>query len=178
MIDPSKVFDGLLVLQHRSGRPNALGILVQKYHPKLCKHSYWYTHDLKASEDIVQDCWTIIIRKMDRLKDPNRFGSWAYRIVTRKSLDFIKGKNRELASLQEYYKTQKIDDAEDDRKEELQKLLYAKQGLPQGQQIVLRLFYTENYSLKEIGEILDISTGTVKSRLFHAREKLKIILKK
>jgi len=178
MIDPSKVFDGLLVLQHRSGKQKALGILVQKYHPKLCKHSYWYTHDLSASEDIVQDCWTIIINKMDSLKDPNRFGSWAFRIVTRKSLDFINGKNRELVSLQEYHRAQTPDEALDDRKEDVHKLLNAMQALPKEQQIVLRLFYTETYSLKEISEILDISTGTVKSRLFHAREKLKIILKK
>jgi RNA polymerase sigma-70 factor (ECF subfamily) len=45
--------------------------------------------------------------------------------------------------------------------------------LPDKQQIVLNMFYTENYTIREIGKILDIKTGTVKSRLFKAREKLK-----
>ena len=49
--------------------------------------------------------------------------------------------------------------------------------LPEGQQIVLKLFYTEEYSLIEICEILGLSLGTVKSRLFYAREKLKTIIK-
>jgi len=45
------------------------------------------------------------------------------------------------------------------------------------QQMVIKLFYTEEYSLKEISKTLNISVGTTKSRLFHAREKLKQILK-
>lgn len=177
MTDSSKIFDGLLVLQYRSGTKKALNLLVNKYHNKLCKHSYWYTHDLNSAKDIVQDCWTIIISKMDSLKDPNLFGSWAFRIVTRKSLDFVKGKKRELVSLHEYHSAQESEDAENDSNKEVRKLFNAMKSLPKEQQIVLRLFYTENYRLKEISEILDISTGTVKSRLFHAREKLKTILK-
>ena len=56
-------------------------------------------------------------------------------------------------------------------------LLKAIKKLPEQQQIVIRLFYVEDYTLKEISEILNISIGTAKSRLFHAREKLKLILK-
>jgi RNA polymerase sigma-70 factor (ECF subfamily) len=43
--------------------------------------------------------------------------------------------------------------------------------------LILRLFYLEEHSLLEIGSILELSVGTVKSRLFHAREKLKSLLK-
>ena len=49
--------------------------------------------------------------------------------------------------------------------------------LSENQQMVLRLFYKEDYSLNEMSDILEISVGTVKSRLFHAREELKTILK-
>jgi RNA polymerase sigma factor (sigma-70 family) len=58
------------------------------------------------------------------------------------------------------------------------KLLRAIPELTNDQQQVLRLFYTENYALNEISEMLNISVGTVKSKLFHAKEKLKTILKK
>lgn len=178
MTDPSKIFDGLLVLQYRSGTKKALSLLVNKYHNKLCRHSYWYTHDIDSSQDIVQDCWGIIIMKLDSLTNPNLFGSWAFRIVTRKSLDFVRKRKRELVAVQEYGLNAIVEDNQDYNKVVLQKLLKGIQTLPQEQQVVLRLFYIESYSLKEMSRILEISLGTVKSRLFHAREKLKIIIKK
>ena len=56
-------------------------------------------------------------------------------------------------------------------------LLKAIKTLPAHQQMVIRLFYAEDYSLKDISNTLNISEGTAKSRLYHAREKLKLILK-
>jgi len=56
-------------------------------------------------------------------------------------------------------------------------LLKSIKSLPFGQQIVIHLFYLENYSLKDISNELNISTGTVKSRLFKARETLKTNIK-
>lgn len=178
MTNPSKIFDGLLVLQYRSGTKKAFSFLVDKYHNKLCKHSYGYTHDIHASNDIVQDCWNIILNKLDSLKDPNLFGSWAFRIVTRKSLDFIDKKKRELGKLREYQEVSTLAGNEEDNQADIQKLQKAISNLPEDQQVVIRLFYKESYSLLEISDILEISVGTVKSRLFHAREKLKTILKK
>ncbi len=179
MTDPDKIFDGLLVLEYRAGSKRAFNLLVSKYHLKLCKHSYWYTRDIDASKDIVQDCWKIIINKIDSLKEPNLFASWAMRIVTRKSLDFEKRNKRELERLQEFHKTRFSEDENDNvnQEPEIKKLRSALKLLPKKQQIVLQLFYTEDYTLKEISTILDISVGTVKSRLFHAREKLKTLIK-
>lgn len=59
----------------------------------------------------------------------------------------------------------------------MHKLLRAIPELTNDLQQVLYLFYTDNYALNEISEILNISVGTVKSRLFHARGKLKTIFK-
>lgn len=178
MTDPSKIFDGLLVLQYRAGSKKALSLLASKYHTKLCRHSFCYTLDIEVSKDIVQDCWKIIINKIDSLKDPNLFGSWAFRIVTRKSLDLVSKKKRELQKLRESFVMASNDAIETDIEEPIKKLRHAILTLSIEQQMVLRLFYIENYALKEIAEILEISIGTVKSRLFHAREKLKQILNK
>lgn len=174
----NKIFDALLVLQYQSGDKKALGLLVKRHHTKLCRHSYWYTHDLDAAKDIVQDSWSIIITKLGSIRDPNAFGSWAMRIVTRKSLDFLNRNKNDREKLEDYRNTPYNLDSEEDRESDLVRLENAIKLLPNDQQVVLRLFYTEEYSLKEIGTILEISIGTVKSRLFHAREKLKAILKK
>ncbi len=172
-----KIFDALLVLQYRSGNKKALGLLVKRHHQKLCRHAYWYTHDMEVSKDIVQDCWGVIIIQMPLLKEPNSFGSWAMRIVTRKSLDFLNRTTINRKKLQTFRPDIDVIDEEEDKTAVLKSLQIAMSKISDNQKIVLRLFYTEAYSLKEISAILAISEGTVKSRLFHAREKLKSILK-
>lgn len=175
MGDSRKIFDALLVLQYQAGNKKALSILVKRHHPKLCKHAYWYTHDIHAARDIVQDSWSIILKKIGGLRDPNLFGSWALRIVTRKSLDYLNKSKREREHLKTVKNEKSLEEL-DSLASDLERLKVAMKTLPEHQRQVLRLFYTEQYSLREIGQILEIATGTVKSRLFHAREKLKTIL--
>ncbi|MCW5516504.1 RNA polymerase sigma factor [Muriicola sp. Z0-33] len=176
MGDTKKIFDALLILQYQSGNKKALSILVNRHHPRLCKHAYWYTHDMDAARDIVQDSWSVILKKIGTLRDPNVFGSWSMRIVTRKSLDYLNKNKRERDKLKSITRDTNEDNL-DNRASDLERLKVVMKTLPQDHRQVLRLFYTEEYSLKEISDILGIATGTVKSRLFHAREKLKTILK-
>ncbi|MEZ4811445.1 MAG: RNA polymerase sigma factor [Allomuricauda sp.] len=173
-----KIYDGLLVLEYLAGNDKSLSLLVKRHHPRLCGHSYQYTLDIEASKDIVQDAWKTVIGKLHTLKDPNSFGAWATKIVTRKSLDHINRIRRDRGQLEEYSSEKHIVETGEDRESEISRLLKAIKELPYDHQKVLRLFYLEEYSLKEIGDILEISVGTTKSRLFHAREKLKKILKK
>ncbi|NHF61221.1 RNA polymerase sigma factor [Flavobacteriaceae bacterium TP-CH-4] len=173
-----KVFDALLVLQYQSGDSKALDLLVKRHHERLCRQAYWYTRDMEASKDIVQDCWGIIIRKIGGLRDANAFESWAMRIVTRKSLNFLNRDKKAQRQISEIPSTKEDANYDEEHQTNLIQIKKAIQQLPKDHQVVLRLFYTEEYSLKAISSILDVSVGTVKSRLFHAREKLKIIVKK
>lgn len=178
MGDTAKIFDGLLVLQCQSGNKKALTLLVERYHAKLYRQAYWYVSDSEAAKDIVQDSWSIIMAKLGKLKNPNSFGSWATKIVIRKSLDHLNENTRNRRK-REAYAARPMNDGPKEVDIALKKrLLNAIAALPYNQQEVLRLFYTQEYSLQEISDILGVSTGTVKSRLFHAREKLKTILKK
>nr|WP_298793556.1 RNA polymerase sigma factor [uncultured Allomuricauda sp.] len=172
-----KAFDGLMVLEFQSGNKKSFPVLVKRHHLRLCKHSFRYTKDVEASKDVVQDSWNAIINKLHTLKDPNSFASWATRIVTRKSLDYVKNVKYHRNKVETYYHETKITETNDEREIQIKRLLSAIRSLPQNQQMVLKLFYVEDYSLKEISSILEISVGTTKSRLFHAREKLKTILK-
>lgn len=170
--------DELLVLELQSGRKEALAELVKRWHLLFCKKAFWILKDADLSKDIAQESWQTIMEKIDTLNDTGRFGPWALRIVYSKSLDKIRALKRERENRNVLANEQSPTIDENDDNESLKKhLLKAINGLPVQQQNVLRLFYVEDYSLNEISKILNISTGTVKSRLFHAREKIKLILK-
>lgn len=171
--------DCKLILDYQSGNTDALSILVQHWHKTFCDKAYWLVKDADVAKDIAQDSWGVIISKIGQLKNPESFGGWALRIVYTKSINWINSNKRLHQNLENYKYEQEIIDLErtDDTliKEALLKMI---KTLPENQQVVIRLFYLQEYSLKEISDILNISVGTAKSRLFHAREKLKGILKK
>lgn len=174
----SGIFDGLLVLHYRGGDQKALEILVKRHHSRLCRHAFWYTRDREVSRDIVQDSWRTVILKLGSLKDPNKFGSWAMTIVTRKSLDHLKRVKQQREELRAGVdeSVQMSGDLNEEDPKRLQSLKIAMKQLSREQQGVLRLFYLEGLTLIEISQILGLSVGTVKSRLFHAREHLKKLL--
>ncbi|MEM8846257.1 MAG: RNA polymerase sigma factor [Bacteroidota bacterium] len=179
MEKPSKVFDALLVLSAKSGDKNALGLLVERWHKKLCLQAYRYTEDWSVAQDMAQDTWSTVIRKLHTLKEANRFGSWALSIVTHKALDKLKKERRERNDLKNQYITNKTiaEEPEDVKEQQIQKILQLLKELPSDQKVVLTLFYLEGYSLKQVSEITGVSLNTVKTRLFRAREKLKSTIK-
>ncbi len=172
-----KIFDGLLVLEYRKGNKQALNMLVKRHQMDLFRYALWYTKDQVAAGDIVQDSWTTILGKLNALKDPNSFKSWALRIVLRKAQDHYKKQSRQRKFVAEYSPGPEMDsDQENGTEDRILLLKNAIKELSTEHQMVIRLFYTEQYSLNEISTILDLSMGTVKSRLYHAREKLKSLI--
>ena len=170
--------DDVIVSKFKSGDKMALNMLVKKWHIIFCKKAYWIVKDANLAKDIAQESWQIIITKIDKLNEVSSFGSWAMRIVYTKSLDALREQSKERFHKQNLSKNPETEDLPYDENLELKsKLLKAIAELPEQQQTVIKLFYTQEYSLKDISIILKVSTGTVKSRLFHAREKLKTNLK-
>lgn len=174
--------DKELIEMYKAGNQKALTLLVKKWHVPFCKLAYGYVKEAAIAKDIAQNSWQIILKKLYDLKDVDQFKSWAVRIVVRQSIDWIRKHKRERYRLEKYHKEHRSGVIEEVIAEE--KLAY-KQRIreeiskltPEHQQII-RLFYTESYTLKEISSMLELSVGTVKSRLFHAREKLKITILK
>lgn len=176
-----KKVDAQLVSEYRSGNRMALAKLVRRWHKPFCNKAYWIVNDADLAKDIAQDSWATIISKIHSLKDERSFGSWALRIVYSKSLDELR-KNSRKRTREEAYRNEienkTVTDASNDNQQLKLQILDTIKRLPERQQMVLKLFYVEDYSLKEISDLLNISIGTTKSRLFHARETLKKTLKK
>lgn len=166
-----------LVRAYQAGDQKAIAGLVKRWHLKFCQKAHWLVKDADLSKDIAQESWRTIIDKLHTLDKPSSFKSWAFRIVFSKSMDALRRQQRKRVKESELKQEQDViveDDKDNLHLKEL--LLKSIQGLPEQQQLVIRLFYTQEYSLKEISEMMDTSIGTTKSRLFHAREKLKSIL--
>ncbi len=189
MNKPEKIFDGLLVLQFQHGDKKALSLLVKRWHTKLCNQAYWYTKDTDEAKDIVQDSWAVILKNMHKLKNSNSFGSWALMIVNRKAIDWIRTSKKTDEKLHQYYEDSKSNYDAIKNNNTIDKtsniftvghseaLMNEIKNLPDNQELIIRMFYLEEYTIQEISTILEISKGTVKSRLFYGREKLKLILK-
>ncbi len=168
--------DAEIIQNFLKGDRKAITNLVQRWHLKFCKKSYWIVKDSELAKDVAQESWQVIIHNLEHLNNLHSFKSWAFRIVCNKSFDALRIRNHakfDISMLQLSVSITMEDSSSDNYEEKINQILTEIKGLPVPQQLVVRLFYLEEQSIYEISQLLNISTGTVKSRLFHAREKLK-----
>ena len=176
-LESAKVLEELLILRSQQGDRKAFAVLVKRWHPKLVRHVLFQIRDREAAQDIAQESWQSAIRGLSGLKDPSRFSSWIYRIAHNKAIDWIR-KNKKEQKFKGNFEAEAERPVNDEPliAEELtavERVKAALGRLPDQQKLILTLFYLEEQSLKDISRILSLPEGTVKSRLFYARELLK-----
>lgn len=183
MPDPKQIIDELLVLAALNGESNAIDQLVRRWHHRLLSHAHNMTGNLDAAKDVTQESWIHIIKRLKTLDDPAAFPGWAYQIVTRRSIDWVRGrqrdrrrfeKNRTAAHEKPNHTTPNNDLEQDEQK---QRILDTLQQLPVDQRAVLSMHYLEDLSTPQIAQALNIPRGTVKSRMHQARNNLRSLLK-
>jgi len=173
----SKLSDKQLIDQYLHGDKYSLAALVGRWHKVFCEKAYWIVRDREMAKDIAQDCWVIITSRLDSLQDRDKFKSWALRIVYSKAIDEYK-RSAMQDSQQQHLQLSPANTSESTDKTALQAMLSkAIEHLPAEKQQVIKLFYLQGYTVREISRYLDIPAGTVKSRLFTAREELKLKIK-
>lgn len=164
-----QVLDEILVLLAQDGDANALERLAARWRPKHYAHARRVLGAEDGAADAVQDAWLGIIKGIRRLREPTRFAAWSYAIVTRRCHDMLRARQRGPRS-------EPPDDLPDPRTDDpgsTHDLRIAVAHLPNHQRAVIGLYYLEGFSVAEIAEALGIADGTVKSRLFHARQTLR-----
>lgn len=163
--------DEWLVVRLQSGDRAAGDELAASWHPRLLRTARRYLGDDSSVETSVQECWLAILRGIGGLRDPARFAPWAFGILRRKCADRVRQAQRERgrdAELEEQPVAARQEDAA--------ALRSALAALPPDQRLSAQLFYVEGLTLAEIAEAQAVPEGTAKSRLFHARRKLKAAL--
>jgi len=168
----SKIETQLLVMAAQNGNAAALEKLVCLWQKKLWQYVFRLTVDIHASWDITQQCWLEIIKGLRKLHDPVNFKAWAYRIATNRSIDWLKNTNK-----RQHIDLESIEVDCNQKNDDLQVKEVVKR-LKNDSRVILNLYYFEQLSISEISIALNIPPGTVKSRLFTAREELKKLCKK
>lgn len=120
-------------------------------------------------EDAVQECILKAWEKRDSLKSDAAFKAWVTRILVNECYDICRRSGKVIV-LDELPETP-VADNNDDR--ELRDLIMEMDEI---YRMPIILFYIEGFSIKEISKILRIPEGTVKSRLFAGRAKLRSVL--
>jgi RNA polymerase sigma-70 factor (ECF subfamily) len=184
-----QVLTELLVLRAQAGQRDAIGLLVRMWHERLLRHARRTTAAEDAALDVMQESWMEICRGLPQIDDPARFGPWAYRIVTRRCARWVNKQQRRRAIERAHFEQADIEQvqagehgertSEADataRSDTADAVRTALRRLPAEQQAILELRYVEGFGIEQIATALGIAAGTVKSRLFHARQHLKAIL--
>jgi RNA polymerase sigma-70 factor (ECF subfamily) len=173
----ARILDAFLVAAARTGDRRALGQLVERWNGKLLMHAWRLTGDGETARDAVQASWVEIVRGLDRLADERAFAAWAYRIASRRCARLIGEavRYRAIASRARDDLPPPVGDP--GAGIEASRLRQAIAALPPAQRSAIALFYLEDMSVAEVAVALDVPAGTVKTRLLHARLKLREALK-
>lgn len=175
----ARLFDEYLAASARAGDRAALGLLAERWQPKLLAHAWRLLGDGEASQDAVQEAWADILKGLGRLDDVRVFPAWAYRIVTRRAADAIRRRQRDRRLGAAYAAEQAVDENSVSPVEagaDAPVLNAAIAALPPDQRAAIALFYIEDFSVAEIAAAMGVPAGTVKTRLMHARRKLRAAL--
>ena len=167
-----QIYDELLVLRCQAGDKVAMNHLVGRWQPKLIRFAVLITRDPESGREAVQEGWIAIMRGLTRLRDPARYKQWMFRIVHNKCMDLLRAHRVTTTNAQ----AERPDNSVLNQVEDQEEIAHVLEGLSDDHRIVLALHYLYDLEVQDIAASLGIPPGTVKSRLFNAREAFRQIL--
>jgi RNA polymerase sigma-70 factor (ECF subfamily) len=172
-----RALDTYLVASARIGDVRAFALLAERWNRRLLAHSWRLLGDPEDAREAVQEGWVEIVRGLPRLADDGAFPAWAYRIVSRRCARII-GKAQRSRRLAQAVTGEMAPEAgaECGAGIDIDRMRRAIAALPAEQRAAVALFHLEEMSVAEVAVALDVPAGTVKTRLMHARRKLRAAL--
>jgi RNA polymerase sigma-70 factor (ECF subfamily) len=186
--DWSQLDDHVLVKAHINGDRKAFEVLFLKYRDVLHRLVYSIVRDETLAQDVVQEVFLLVYRHLHKFRQDSAFKTWVYRIAVNEAI-------RHLSRLKRW---QPLPEEELEARMSAATLVVSTIGesperiLIEGEQrahigaaiasmkahhrLILNLFYLEELPVQDIARILDIPEGSVKSRLFYARDALRKVL--
>ncbi len=179
----------LLVKRARQGDLRAYDELVRRYQERIYATIYHMTANHEDANDLAQEAFIKAFHALKSFKGGSSFYTWVYRIAVNKTINFLKQrKNKAQMSLDDLdlnaehdpdmvaLVSEKTPRREISLSELQEKLNAALQKLSESHRMVVTLHDVQGLSHEEIAKIMDCNIGTVRSRLFYARQQLQSYL--
>lgn len=174
----SGLSDSQLIEHLQQDNLDALGVLFERYRDRVYRTALVIVRDPAVAEDILQDCFLKVYANARRIDTSRPLAPWLYRVTVNLSYTWLsRGKNNRtpIDSVVDLLVSpmKHAPDRLTEQTELRQNVRKAINALSIDQRVVVVLYYLNNLSLQDIAEILDLPIGTVKSRLYYARENLR-----
>lgn len=184
------VSDEELMLECQKGDMSAFELLVRRYQDALVNYIYYTINDYHRAEDLAQETFLRVFKNASRYEPKATFKSWLYTIATNLSKNEIRNRARRNT----YFLEDMVEENEDvyhsefmidtryqpdilyEKKERQQLIKKTLKQLPENQRLALTLVTYQELSYEEISDILNCSTGAVKSLIHRARQNMKKLL--
>ncbi|MFC1710166.1 RNA polymerase sigma factor [Patescibacteria group bacterium] len=175
MKDLKNLSDEDLVLYVCDKEKEAYRLVVERYQGKLLRYVGSLVGDEEKADDIVQETFIKAYVNLRSFNTKRKFSSWIYRIAHNEAINYLKKYRKETKlsdkQAEKLIGTSNVEE-ELERKEAVKMLRKCIKKLPLMYRSVLVLYYLEDYSYEEIGDILRIPTGTVGTRLGRGKRML------
>ncbi len=181
--------DEVLIKSALQGDQEAYKALLERHKHAIYHIVYKIVHNSEEAADLVQETFMKAFSSLSSYRFEYRFSTWLYRIAANNAIDFLRKRKIEALSLDRPVETKDgsvelqlpdwTHNPEFDftRKQRRISIDEAIQSLPEKYREVIVYRHNDDKSYDEIAKILDIPVGTVKARIFRARELLKKKLK-
>jgi RNA polymerase sigma-70 factor (ECF subfamily) len=167
--------ESLWVLQAQSGNHEALNELFKSVQEPLFRYIVSLVRDQHLAEDLLQEVFIRIYRKLRWLREPQAFRAWTYQIASREAFRYLNRERRWSEQVRDETTLAALpaDEPREFPRELIESLPQLVESLSPASRAVVVLFYLHELSLVETAAVLDIPLGTAKSRLAYGLEKLR-----
>lgn len=186
---PAPEHESELVARARTGDLQAYDELIKRYQERIYATIYHMTSNHEDANDLAQEAFIKAYSALKSFKGGSSFYTWLYRIAVNKTINFLKQrKNRQAMSLNDIdfqaehdpdlvsLISEKTPRREAGLSELQEKLNEALMKLSEPHRLVVVLHDVQGQSHEEIAKVMDCNIGTVRSRLFYARQQLQSYL--
>ncbi len=177
--------DGELIQTAIRGREDGFEELVRRYQRPITGYVYRMLNNYDASLDVTQEVFIKVYNSLERYSSEYKFSTWLYRIAHNAAIDYMRRNSVNQQSLEtenadgtyqlQIESPQPNPEQERERSEWRKEIETVVKCLPQVYRELILLRHAQDLSYDEIAEITNLPLGTVKNRLFRAREMMREI---
>lgn len=179
MSDIIKLTDEDIVEKVRSSDSNLYAIIIERYESKLLRYATNLVHDPSKASHIVQDAFIKAYVNLNSFNIQKKFSSWIYRIVHNEAINVIKKYQQEVPISEDFdFESEEDTLKEFENREIAEDVEKCLNSIPLMYSEPLSLYYLDEKSYEEIGDILRIPMGTVAIRISRAKKLMKNICQK